>query len=89
MMYSEIVIQHIDTNLRSNPATCVGCAAFGVSSAWCRELRQDGTCQKRLDARDRMLSMVVQLVGLAVAHKADLGPIVNALLNEKAPEVGA
>lgn len=88
-MYNETIVQHINTHLHSDPATCVGCAAFSVSSAWCRELRQDSTCQKRIEARDRMLSVIVQLVSLAIAHKADLGPIVKMLLNEKPPEVGA
>jgi len=61
-LYKEIFIQATQTYLHSDPVTCVGCAAFSVSSAWCRELRQDDTCQKRLSAQRQLLDVIVRLV---------------------------
>ena len=59
-MYNEIFIQDTKTYLHSDPVTCVGCAAFGISSKWCRELRHVNVCQKQISIH--MLDVIVRLV---------------------------
>ena len=71
------------TALKSDPTTCVGCAAAGVSSKWCATLRRGDACQKRIEARSRLLDVVVELIALAIMHHREtmIGPIVRALLD--------
>ena len=69
----------IDT---SDPKTCAGCLAYRTGSALCRELRDGDACQKRIDARLRLLAVVVDLINLAIVHhqEAAIGPIIAQLL---------
>ena len=74
------ITQQID---RSDPTTCVGCLGYTVGSALCRELRQGDACQKRTDARLRLLAVVTELVNLAIVHHREqtIGPIIAQLLS--------
>jgi len=67
----------------SDPATCIGCLAYRTGSALCRELRHAGACQKRIDARLRLLAVVVRLVNLAIIHHREttVGPVIARLLD--------
>ena len=50
--------------------TCTGCVAYRVGGWLCKELRDEGTCQKMCAERMHTLDVVVQLVALAVEHSA-------------------
>ena len=79
-LYATISHQ-VDT---SDPKTCVGCLAYRTGSALCRELRQGDACQKRIDARLRLLAVVTELVNLAIIHHQEgtIGPIIARLLGD-------
>ena len=75
------ITHQVDT---SDARTCCGCLAYHTGSALCRELRQDGTCQKRIDARARMMAVIASLINLAIVHHQEttVGPIVARLLGK-------
>ena len=50
--------------------TCAECVAYRVGGWLCKELRDEGTCQKMCAERMHTLDVVVQLVALAVEHSA-------------------
>ena len=70
-------------NDTSDARVCVGCIGYTVGSALCRELRQGDACQKRLEARLRLLAVVTELVNLAIVHHREqtIGPIIAQLLS--------
>lgn len=73
------ITQQID---RSDPSTCVGCIGYTIGSALCRELRDGDACQKRIDARLRLLAVVSTLINLAIIHHQEgtIGPVIAQLL---------